>query len=220
MNIGRTLLYVIVFCFCIITQSCFSQGTLQESMPKNYKSDPRAILLNDSALKIYKSQAGGEIKAILLLNKATAIDSNCFEAYWNKSALLMDLKRYSEAIVAGKQMIRLNTKNPDLYPSVGIGYELIGDSVSAAYYYQESIVLTNSILDTMKRTNQYYPWNLYRKGITMVLLGHQQEGIELTNEAYDLEIKQANRNGYNYYMNLLNKTRGEILESMKHINGH
>ena len=114
------------------------------------KVNEEAMLYCDSAMVLSSAEGvTGYQNAIILLDKATSIDSNYYLAYWNKLRLLSELKQYDKALVAAKHLIRANPTNPDIYVTIGTLYERLEDTVSANKYYINGLELSNKYLDTM-----------------------------------------------------------------------
>jgi tetratricopeptide (TPR) repeat protein len=112
--------------------------------------NPYAIKLNDSAARMtFQMTDSGYQKAILLLDQATAIDSNYFLAYYNKLIFQSQLGQYDKALATSKNLIRIRPGAPDLHLTSGALYEKIGDTVSAKYNFEEALSLYNSIWVTM-----------------------------------------------------------------------
>jgi len=107
----------------------------------------KSIELNDQAIKRMRQgmmSSGKEKedyynKALKLFNEAIEIDSSFINSYDNKVSILVDLKRYTEAIdVLELKLMR----QPDLaegYFFLGLLYESINDTVNAYKFYNKSI---------------------------------------------------------------------------------
>src|SRR4051812_13855444 len=77
------------------------------------KINPQARALNDTACMISRSgKAEDVLRAITLLDSATAIDPDYFTAYWNKMAFLNETKQYSRSLRAVKELNRLHPNDP------------------------------------------------------------------------------------------------------------
>jgi len=177
-----------------------------------YKPDPYAIKLNDSAVSLisYMNRDSTQ-RAISLLDKATSIDSNYFLGYYNKRIFQTGLKQYNDAIKTTFDLIRIKPFANDLYMTGGLLYELTGDTVSAKKYFEKSLSICNSILDTMKSNNSSYEIVAGNKAINLKMLGKEEEAdkfLEVLSERQtDTALKQA-------VLLWVGKSKREILEEM------
>jgi tetratricopeptide (TPR) repeat protein len=176
--------------------------------------NPYAIKLNDSAARMtFQMNDSGYQKAILLLDQATAIDSNYFLAYYNKLIFQSQLKQYDKALVTSKNLIRIRPMAPDLHLTSGELYEEIGDTVSAKYNFQLALSLYNSILDTMSVGNRHYDMLFMNKAIDLIMLGEQIQGHELLKQLYD---RQTDEDYKELILPFMNINRKELLEKIDH----
>lgn len=148
-------------------------------------------------------------KAIVLLDKATELDTNYYLAYWNKLPLLTELKHYDKALIAAKKLIRANPTNPDIYVTIGTLYERLEDTVSATKYYNNGLELYNKYLDTMTSQTPNYDMLLMNKGITLVMMGKDKEGNNLLKKIYD---KQTDKDFKEMLLGFMNKSKVEIMD--------
>lgn len=180
---------------------------------KKYVINQKARQLNDSACALTMNFIDSlrYVKAISLLNQATAIDSNYFNAYWNKFVFQNEIKQYGNSIETGKQLIKLKPNSPDTYGLLGTTYYLIGDSTSAKKYYNEALVLYDKVLDTMDVKNKSYGVETMLKGNTLIMLDRYEEGNKILKRLYDREKDEILKSSIKMSMN---KTRREIIENI------
>lgn len=95
-------------------------------------------------------------KAIRLLDSATHMDSDYFLGYYNKLMFLSQLNDYDKAVSTVNKLIELRPNANDLYLTGGLLYEKKGDTARALQYFQKSLAICNSVLDTMSQTNRDY----------------------------------------------------------------
>jgi tetratricopeptide (TPR) repeat protein len=173
--------------------------------------DPTSKELYDSAMHLStKGDNLSRTSALDLLNKTTAIDSNYYQAYFDKLPLLLGFKNYSKAIETIDNMIRLKPTNPDLNITRGILCEHIGDSITSKKYFQKGLKLYNAILDTIPKNTDSYSYTLLSKGVCLILLGEDNLGHKILNELYNSKIDNRLRTSIEL---VNNKSRKEILES-------
>ena len=174
------------------------------------KVNEEAMLYCDSAMVLSSAEGvTGYQNAIILLDKATSIDSNYYLAYWNKLRLLSELKHYDKALIAAKNLIRANPTNPDIYVTIGTLYERLEDTVSAGKYYNNGLELYNKYLDTMTSQTPNYDMLLMNKGITLVMLGKDKEGNNLLKKIYD---KQTDKDFKELLRGFMYKNKVEIMD--------
>lgn len=136
----------------------------QPGNSKKHIEDSKARQLNDSAIKLI-GKGGSYEQAILLLNKATEIDSDYFTAYWNKIAYQNKLKKYSSALKTATELNRLRPNMPEYYVTVGMLAEKTGDTISCNKYYKDGLAHFNNILDTMNEKSKNYGTFMMDKAI-------------------------------------------------------
>jgi tetratricopeptide (TPR) repeat protein len=176
------------------------------------KPDPNAIRLNDSAVSLIKYiNKDSTQKAISLLDKATLIDSNYFLGYYNKRIFQTGLKQYNDAIKTTIDLIRIKPFANELYMTGGLLYEITGDTISAKKYFEKSLSICNSVLDTMKSNNSNYEIVAGNKAINLKMLGKEKEANKFLETLYE---KQTDSNLKQAIMSWATKSKSEILEEM------
>jgi len=147
-------------------------------------------------------------KALLFLDSATTIDNGCFLCYYNKLMFLYSLKQYDKAVVTVNECIRLNPSGQDLYLTGGILYERVGDTVSAKRYFQKSLTICNSVLDTMSNKNTDYDILVGNKAISLIMLGHEVEADKILKVLYDTQQDEEMKR---MTLSLMTKTKKELI---------
>ena len=174
--------------------------------------NPDVKKLSDSAAIIASHMGDSNYqKAILLLDKAIAIDSNYFIVYWNKLIFQSQLKQYGQAIGTAKNLIRLRPMAPDLYLTCGELYERTDDTLSAKDAFQKALSLYNNLLDTMSVGNSYYDMLFMDKAIDLVMLGDQIKGNEMLKQLYDRQTDESYKELISSFMN---KSGAELLATI------
>lgn len=84
------------------------------------------------------------------------MDSDYFLGYYNKLMFLSQLNDYDKAVSTVNKLIELRPNANDLYLTGGLLYEKKGDTARALQYFQKSLAICNSVLDTMSQTNRDY----------------------------------------------------------------
>ncbi|MEO6852133.1 MAG: hypothetical protein ABI203_07990 [Mucilaginibacter sp.] len=187
--------------------------------PHHNKPDPEAMKLNDSAVNIMTSMLGGQLESrvgkdslykiqLKMLNRATKIDSNYFVAYVNKFGAQCRLKRYKDALITGKEMVRLAPKDPVIKFLVGKIYEQNGDTILARSYYQDYLSYCDDRLDTMSTNNKSHKDIELQKAMVLVLLNQEQKGHEILNRL----SQQADDWDKDTYIILMHLKRADMIE--------
>ena len=118
-------------------------------------------------------------KAISLLDEATKIDTDYLIAYWNKFGFQCHLKRYKDALVSGKQMLRLTPHDQTIKFLMGKIYDKLGDTVRARVYYKDYLLYCDRTLDTMSTSNKQRKGIEEYKAITLIMLGQRQRANDM-----------------------------------------
>ncbi|MEO8765444.1 MAG: hypothetical protein ABI416_14195 [Ginsengibacter sp.] len=173
---------------------------------------PEARLLNDSAVALIRSSKNEDYqKAILLLEKAIAIDTAFVRAYQNKLSFETRLNQYDQALVTSKELNKLRPENPDFLMMTGVLYEKNGDSISSVRYFESSLARYNSILDTINvKTPNYFVVQMY-KGINLILLNRPAAGNQILKSLYDNQADEMYKEALKPFINGQKQT---ILENM------
>lgn len=156
-------------------------------------------------------------KALAFLDSATAMDKNCFLCYFNKIMFLSSLKQIDKAVVAMNNCIRIRPNAHDLYLTGGALYEQVGDTVSSTAYFKKSLMICNSVLDTMNVKNFDYTMYATNRAINLIMLGDSLSASKVLNDLY---LALPDDSIYNnvekkYVQSLMNKNKQLILDYFK-----
>lgn len=175
------------------------------------KVDPAAVQLNNQAMTLvaFIDNLDSSRKAVTLLDKATAIDSNYFLGFYNKLMFYNQLKQFDKAILTVNKLIQLRPTAHDLYLTGGLLYERLGDTVSSKSYFEKSLAMCNSVLDTMSTENRDYEILVGNKAVNLIMLGDQIEANELLKKVYD---RQTDVEQKKWTASLMNKNKKELLQ--------
>lgn len=201
-----TTLKHITACLIITLYSCG-----QNPVKKN--ADPRVSALSNKIIPLlsYIDNPDSCKQALSYLDSATKIDNNCFLCYHNKLMFLYSLKQFDKAIGALNECIRLSPSAHELYLTGEILYEKMGDTISARKYFQKSMTILNSILDTMKVRDLSYEMLVSNKAINLIMLDDNKAGNDmlktLADRQQEPEVKEMT-------MSFINKSKKELVEIM------
>jgi tetratricopeptide (TPR) repeat protein len=194
---------VLILAIFILCSSCVH---LQKGV------NPEAKKLGDQAFNLVwgKPNAGEDSlkKAIVLLDQAIKLDSNFYEAYYNKFAFQTELKDYKGALLTCFEMQRLRPKMIEITAIVGAAYERAGDSISAIRYYTSALATYNKLLDTIRTKNRDYKTLMAERASTLIMLHRQAEANAIFKQLADAEIDPNSKKSY---LSLMNKSRYQYL---------
>jgi len=176
------------------------------------KADPTVTELSNKIIPLVNHLGNPDScrKALLYLDSATTIDSNCFLCYYNKLMFLSSLKQFDKALLAINNCIRISPFAQDLYLTGGILYEKVGDTISSRKYFQKSLTICNKVLDTMSISNRDYEMLLTNKATNLIMLGDQQKASEVFKQLYD---KQTDPDLKNEISSMMKKNKKQLLDS-------
>jgi tetratricopeptide (TPR) repeat protein len=176
-----------------------------------HKVDPAAVQLNNQAMELvaFINNQDSSRKAISLLDKATTIDSNYFLGFYNKLMFHNQLKELDKAVLTVNKLIQLRPTAHDLYLTGGVLYERLGDTISSKTYFQKSLTICNSVLDTMSTKNRDYEMLVGNKAINLIMLGDQAKASEILKKLYDSQTDEELKK---WTASLMNKNKKELLE--------
>jgi tetratricopeptide (TPR) repeat protein len=197
------------FITVVIFIALYSCG--QNSVKKN--ADPRVTALSNKIIPLvsYIDNPDSCKQALSYLDSATTIDSNCFLCYYNKLMFLYSLKQFDKAIETMKECIRIRPSAHDLYLTGGILYEKIGDTTSSRKYFQKSLTILDSMLDTMKVRDLTYEMLLSNKAINLIMLDDYKAGNDMLKTFAD---RQQEPELKEMAMSFMNKSKKELVEIM------
>jgi tetratricopeptide (TPR) repeat protein len=124
-------------------------------------------------------------KAIYLLDKATLIDSNYFIGYANKLMFYYQLKQFDKLIWTNNKLIQLRPSAHELYLRGGIFYEKIGDTESAKGFFNKSLTICNTVLDTMNTKNRDFLMLTTNQAINLIMLNDSARANNNLNVLYN-----------------------------------
>jgi len=182
-----------------------------KSPDEKKRIDPEAIRLNNAAISSLGKAADVNeelLAAIDTLDQAIKKDDKYLAAYYNKFTFQKQLKRYSDAISTGKQMVVLSPNNAELKVELGEVYAKTGDTVKAMQSFKSGMAIYNKVLDTMRTTNDWYKTLKMESAVNMIILGQQQKGQAILNELF---TNERDRNMKHLYQQMTTLTRDDLL---------
>ena len=177
------------------------------------KVDPNVIILSNRIIPLVKHLENPDSckQALVYLDSATKIDNNCFQCYYNKLMFLYSLKQFDKAVETINECIRIKPSANDLFLTGGILYEKVGDTISSRKYFQKSLTILNSVLDTMKMQDLNYEMLINNKAINLIMLDDNKRGNDLLKTIADNqqepELKELT-------LSFMNKSKKELVDMM------
>lgn len=147
-------------------------------------------------------------KALLLIDSALAIDSDCYLCYYNKIMFLSALGDLEGSITAMDNCIRLNPNVPELHLAGGLFYSKKGDTTTGRLYFERSLAIINSVMDTAATEDLQFKVLETNKAINLLLLGDSIAG----NKLLEAIVKKGDGLENNSLAkSLMHKTRSELM---------
>lgn len=177
------------------------------------KVDPKVAVLGNKIIPLvnYIDNPDSCRQALLYLDSATNIDNSCFDCYHNKLMFLCSLKQFDKAVETVNECIRIKPEAHDLYLTGGFLYEKTGDTVSSRNYFQKSLTIINSVLDTMKVQNRNYEMLVSNKALNLIMLDDNNTGNVLLKAIADRQQEPGLKE---ITLSFINKGKKELVEMM------
>ncbi len=169
--------------FCLLSIALFSCG--QKQTINHSKTTVAALSNKIIPLVNHLNNQDSCLMALRHLDSATEINKNCFSCYQNKLMFLYALQQFDKAIVAINECIRLQPQAHDLYLTAGVLHEKTGDSNKAAQYFQQSLLLLKTILDSTNTDDPNYDILMTNLALNRLLLGDSTAGNKLLQAVAD-----------------------------------
>ena len=124
---------------------------------------------------------------------------------------IYSLKQFDKAVEAINECIRIKPYAHDLYLIGGVLYEKLDDTTSSKRYFQKSLTILNSVLDTIKARDMNYEMLVSNKAINLIMLDDSKTGNDLlkvlADEQQEPELKEMT-------ISFMNKSKKELIEMM------
>lgn len=138
-------------------------------------------------------------EAIQLLDKAILIDSSYYPALANKMTLQLEAQQFKEALGTIKQIERLKVY-PELYMGEGLIYYKLGNNDSSNVYLMKALQLYDTQLDTMSKEHKSYRSYLINKGVLLIILNRNNEGLKILKKMFVTEKNEWIKNSLSHLM--------------------
>jgi tetratricopeptide (TPR) repeat protein len=200
-------MYRLTILFLLIGLSSFAQ------LPNEKKRDSVVSSLTNKIVPLveYINNPDSSGKALSYLDSATVIDNSCFICYYNKLMFLFSLGNYKKAISVVDKIISLRPYAYDLYLIGGFVCEKTNDTTESKKYFEKSLRICITVLDTIKERNSQYSMLMGNKIIILKMLGEHKK-VEETMET--LKSAKADEDFKQFALSLAQKTKQELLEDL------
>ena len=184
---------------------------------KKHKADPNVSRLAKKIIPLvsFLDNPDSCRKALLFLDSATSIDSKCFSCFENKIMFLASLKKYDRAIFTNDTLIAMRPNAHDLYLKGGILCELNEDTIASKKYFQKSLAICNSVLDTMNKSNRDYVMIVSNAAVDLIMLDNKDKANIMLKSLYDSQPDDPEYDNVikKSLLSLINKDKTELRES-------
>lgn len=154
------------------------------------------------------SYAERSANAIKLLDQAIKTDSNYFDAYWNKFGLQAEAGEFENALVTGKEMIRLKPEEAHIYNETGMVYEKLGDTASARRCFRQALGLCRDKTQWESEGTSYRVQTQEDKAVALILLNKQDEGRYILHDLYETSVNVERKQ---HLLILMNMKRSDLV---------
>ncbi len=196
---------LIIIIFLVTLYSCS-----QQERKTIYIVNPTAKKLNDSADYLITHTNQYE-RAVSLLKEATKIDSNYFDAYFNKyyceSGLL---HKFKDALETAQNLSRLRPENPEYYYDIGFLSFKVGDTILGFASYKKALNYYDKMSDTMSKNTPGYVVLQLKRSLALTYIRKKDQANIILTQLYNDERDEGFKNSIATF---IKKTREQILDS-------
>jgi tetratricopeptide (TPR) repeat protein len=185
MNSLKLISVFLLYSFC----SCGQSKT-------KHKTNPKAVQLSNKIVPLVSHLDNPDScrLALIYLDSATQIDDSCVLCYSNKLMFLYSLGEFAKAANTTDTLISLRPQAYIFLQQGGILHYKIGDTAIAKNYFEKSLTICNSVLDTMKTDDSNYFLFATAKAINLIMLDEKPKAEQILSTLYknekDVQIKK------------------------------
>jgi tetratricopeptide (TPR) repeat protein len=167
----------------------------------------KAIELNNKATELLRRSNNDS--ALILFDKAIAIDETYYIPHSNKVGIYITKKEYDKALYEIEMIIK---KKPDLaegWTYAGMLREGLGDTLVAKKYYEKSVEIFNERILNPEKEKQIIA-NRLNRAVSLILLGQEKDGKE------ELKKLKGEKPDYKFIDELIKKNKQDFIhETLK-----
>ncbi|GHT20551.1 hypothetical protein FACS189429_8680 [Bacteroidia bacterium] len=170
--------------------------------PANEGERVTASQLTDSAVRVamYLDSQAVE-SALILLDKAIALDTNYFAAYWNKMTYQNQLELFDEAFETAKKIEHLQPNNATIKTSIGFYLDRQGKCTDAKLKYEEAEKIYETILHS--ETDEFKRKQIeFGRAMNLKLSGKEKAANEIFSVILQTETDDLLQQQIQHYLNM------------------
>ena len=137
--------------------------------------NPKAIELNNRGIGWMKRS--NTDSALILFDKAIALDKTYYMPHSNKIGIYISKKEYDKALVESEMVVQIKPDLAEGWYFSGMLHEVLGDSVNAKKCYKKSIEVFDERISHQENKDQIFASRLQR-AFSLIMLGQAKEGKE------------------------------------------
>ena len=150
------------------------------------KFNQEAIELNNRAVKFMANVEYDS--ALILLDKATKLDSNYYLAYANKVTTYLEIRNFNKALEELEKELKIKPKLAEGWSLAGILYYEKGDTIKALNCFEKSIELFE-VRIANPDNKKYLTENRLNRAVSLILIGRENEGRDELNKLKEENLK-------------------------------
>jgi tetratricopeptide (TPR) repeat protein len=161
----RLILYNLIL---ILLVSCSGKGNKEVYNPK-------AVELNNRGIGWMKRS--NPDSAIILFDKAIAIDKTYYLPHSNKIGIYINRKEFDKALAESEMVVQLKPDLAEGWNFTGMLHDGLGDSLAAKKCYRKSIELFDQRISDSQNKEKLFA-NRLQRAFCLILIGKEKEGKE------------------------------------------
>jgi tetratricopeptide (TPR) repeat protein len=189
---------IILNLILILLSSCSGKA-------KKEALNPKAVALNNRAIVLV--QKLNYDSALILLDKAIAIDKNYNMPHANKVGIYICKKEFDKALAEIEIVIKKEPDSAENWSFAGMLHDGLGDTLTAKKYYKKSIEIGDKKLLNPAEKGHIIS-NRMNRAISLILLGKGKEGKD---ELKKLKEENPQNNVFDMF---LNRNRQDLINDL------
>ncbi len=164
-------------------------GCLSKSKNNIVKIDPKAIALNNSAVKLMMWPQKDKLdSALVLLNKAIKIEPEYVIGYSNKIGVYIRQGNLNMALETARQLEKIQPENPQGIIGLGLLLERTGSIKEAQEKYQKALLIYEDELNHTDKNDKKYMFIQTNYAADLIFLGREEDAKK---ELYEILKKDS-----------------------------
>ena len=193
----------------IFLLTLFAFSSCSTEVQKIETIDPKAIALNDSAVKLWMTFKPGSLdSAHILLDKSIAIEPDYFIAYGNKVNIYRHQRNFVKAAETARHLERIQPQNAEGIFGLGFLLEKIGKREESEEKYKRALSLNEKKLKDLDLKDKTYLAIQTNYALNLIFAHREEEGRQELDKVLAIDPNQPGAKM------LHNKSRNEIMETL------